>query len=105
MVTKNWATGPILKNLHPEYREPQEQQIQEDYDKDVEQDAGDVGGSRRYPSKAQNADDNRYQKENKRPFQKCYELSSRRPHGVAGLTLAGGGRFPRRASPGCQLCP
>ena len=59
MVTKNWATGPILKNLHPEYREPQEQQNQEDYDKDVEQDAGDVGGSRRYPSKAQNADDNR----------------------------------------------
>jgi hypothetical protein len=53
------AFGP----LHPEDRQPQDQQYQEDHDEHIEQEAGDIGGRRRNPGKAKNAGDDRDQKE------------------------------------------
>src|ERR1700712_4439682 len=61
--------------LHrPEYREPEQQQHQEDHDKEIEQEAGDVGESRRNAGEAEDACDNRYQEEDQRPFENCHIL-------------------------------
>ena len=43
--------------LCPEYREPEDQQHQEDHDEDVEQETGDVGGGRRNAGEAEDPGD------------------------------------------------
>jgi hypothetical protein len=49
--------------LYPEDRELEYQQYQEDHDEDIEQEAGDIGADGRYVGKAENAGDDRNQKE------------------------------------------
>ena len=55
--------GGAWRNLYPENREPEYQQHQEDHDEDIEQEAGDVGARGRYVGEAENAGDDRNQKE------------------------------------------
>src|SRR5882724_12438242 len=62
--------------LDPEYREPQDQEHQEDHDEDVEQEARDVGGGGRYAGETENAGDDRDHEEEQRPFQKCHSFYS-----------------------------
>ena len=59
----------VDRPLRPEYREPGDQQHQEDRNGDVEQEAGDIGRSRRNAGEAEKACDDRHQKENQRPFE------------------------------------
>ena len=53
--------------LDPEDRKTQDQQDQENHDKDVEQEAGDVRGRSRYAGEAEDAGNNRHQKEDQGP--------------------------------------
>src|SRR5882757_10436386 len=62
--------------LDPEYREPQDQEHQEDHDEDVEQEAGDISGCGRYAGEAEDAGDDRDHEEEQRPFQKCHSFYS-----------------------------
>ena len=55
--------------LRPEYRNPEDQQHQEDHDEDIEQNAGDVGGGRRNAGETEKTGDDRHHKEDQRPFQ------------------------------------
>jgi len=86
---------------HPEYREPEDQQHQEDHDEDIEQEAGDVGGSRRNAGKAEDSGDNGYQEEDQRPSEYChFSLRSGPSQLMAALfdfvdlTASPGYRFP-----------
>src|SRR5215216_7006086 len=58
--------------LRPEYGEPEDQQHQENHGENIEQETGDVGGSRRNAGEAEKAGDDRHQKEDQRPFENCH---------------------------------
>ena len=72
-------------HLSPEDREPEYQQHQEDHDKDVRQQARDVGGD---AGEAEQARDDRYRQEDQRPFKIVINLTSSSAR--AGLTFARG---------------
>jgi hypothetical protein len=75
MSFRVWRFAPSRQQeLGPEYREPEDQEHQEDYGENVKQEAGDVGGGRRNVGEAENAGDDRYQKEDQRPFENCHCL-------------------------------
>src|ERR1700736_3994974 len=57
---------------HPKDRETQDQQNQEDHDEDIKQEPGYIRRCRRYVGEAEEAGDQRYQKEDQRPFQNCH---------------------------------
>src|SRR5215217_4743244 len=74
-VAKHRVPPPDIevdRPLRPEYREPEDQQHQENHGENIEQEAGDVGGSRRNAGEAENAGDDRHQKEDQRPFENCH---------------------------------
>src|ERR1700688_2246688 len=62
--------------LDPEDCKTQDQQDQENHDKDVEQEAGDVRGRSRYAGEAEDAGNNRHRKEDQGPFQKRHRRCS-----------------------------
>jgi hypothetical protein len=55
-----------------EYREPEDQQHQENNHEDIEQETGDVGGGRRNTGKTEDARDDRHQEKDQRPFENCH---------------------------------
>src|ERR1700730_8853780 len=57
---------------HPEDRKAQDQQDQEDHDEDIEQEAGDIRRCGRYAGEAENAGNDRDQKEKQRPSKNCH---------------------------------
>ena len=72
--------------LDPEDRKTQDQQDQENHDKDVEQEAGDIRCCSRYAGKAEDAGNNRHQKEDQGPFQKDLRPRVAAPCKIADLT-------------------
>jgi hypothetical protein len=57
---------------YPEDRQPENQEHEEDHDKDVEQEARDVGGSGGDAGESEQAGDDRYHQEDQGPFQQCH---------------------------------
>src|ERR1700682_5009306 len=62
---------PVCR-LYPENREAEDEQDQEDHDEHIKQEAGDIRRCRRYAGEAEDACNDRDQKEKHRPSEKCH---------------------------------
>src|SRR5712691_851038 len=69
--------------LYPEDREAEDQQDQEDHDKDIEQKAGNLGRRGRYVGEAEDAGDDRHQKEDQAPISGLSSLAPSVPSVLA----------------------
>src|ERR1700730_6145737 len=76
----------------PKDREAKDQEDQEGHDKDIEQEAGDVRGGRRYAGEAEYTGDDRHHQEEQCPFQNRHRLLLRGLEyevEISGLTACG----------------